>query len=250
MKNQLNFSMLTGSQLNTFVRSLLALFNLPALADGVIKTLVGKLTDTLSLFAKGFDRDSKDPYTKAVDEKDTLRDKYFNGLKNYVKSFLSSDNDDEVVAANKLIGVMIKHGWSAASLSNSNETSALTSLLSELDNNCNAETTLLNATLHIERIRTAQAEFEETVKARIENGSTELPSITKYRPALIDAVKKLINALESDYEATNDANIGSTIGKIDELILKTTSTVKASKTRSDNQKDSGATDKPVGTANS
>ncbi len=237
---KINYHYLDGSQLNTFVRTLLSFFNVESMSEGVIKTLAGKLITALDLFAKGFEYDAKNPYTTVLNEKDTLRDKYFIGFKNYLKSFLASDEPTEVDAAEKMLDLIDKHGSDAASLGYAKETTALTGLISELDSECSSELELLGAGTRIERLRTAQADFEEAVNAGITEGAVELPTITKYRPALITAVNKLLNALDSDYDATADETVGSYISRINELITTTMATAKAVKTRRDNQtKESG-----------
>ena len=56
-----------------------------------------------------------------------------------------------------------------------------------------------------------------------------------FRKELIERFRKLLNALEVDFEATHNATIGGYIARIDELIADTMASAKGVKTRRDNE---------------
>lgn len=235
--NSINFRLLNASQLNAFVRTALSNFNLETMPPSVIKTLAERVVEVLALFGLGFERNPKDPYALEDEQKDALRDKYFNGLRHYVMSFLASPEADEQKAAEQILEVIYKHGRNAASMTDAKETTALTLMVAELERNLVPQLETIKAAQRVALLKAAQADYEATVTTRYANKAVEMPSTTKYRKELEDRFRKLLNALEADFEATNDAAVGTYIARIDELIAATMAAAKGSKTRRDNGDD-------------
>jgi hypothetical protein len=233
--NPINYQLLSASQLYAFVQAVLSNFNLETMPEGIVKSHLQMVAQLHAQFGLGFERNSKDPYALEEEQKDLLRDKYFNGMKNYVNSFLASDVAAEVLAAEQISAVIDKHGRNAASLSNAKETTALKLMLNELERDLMPQIETLQATKRVQLLKAAQADFEATVTLRYANKSEKEPTTTQFRKELIERFRKLLNALEVDFEATHNATIGGYIARIDELIADTMASAKGVKTRRDNE---------------
>lgn len=239
MKNRLNFSLLNGSALYTFGRSFIDLFDLTNMPDGSLKILLNRLVNFLGYFGKGFERENADPNTKIIDQMDALRDQFYNGLKYFVKSFTYSDVDEVSEAAIRIMDVIRRYGFNANNMGYNDQTTATTSFVSEINEKYLSDITLLNATNWFNKLSTAEAQFEESVKNRITEGAVEVPSITRYRPDVVKTLRNVFHCIDSDYEASHDETLKIYIDQIDELISLTMASAKAAATRRANQKAEG-----------
>jgi hypothetical protein len=236
--------MLTGSVLFAFARNCINLFDIANMPEGTLKVLVSRCIAALTNFGQGFERAGTDPNTEVLDEKDSRRDQFFMGLKNFVRAFTYHDDPAMVSAADRLMKVIARHGTNAANLSYSKETTAIAGLDRELNGKYTEEVTLLNANYWVSKLVTAQQEFEAAVKGQIEDGSVEVPTVTKFRPAMVNSLKMLFQSLEIEYEAHHDPTIEVYIEQVDELIGNTMAIAKAQETRRENQKEAEQTDIP------
>lgn len=235
MKNKLNFSMLSGSILYAFGQKCLSLFDPAKISNPMLQALFRTVHQALTNFGKGFEYDSKDPNTPIIEQKDALRDRYYNGLKSYIRTFLYSDLQEQVDAAGKLLAVMRRHGMQVTRMNLDEETTAITSLISELREKWVPETSLLDTTEWIEKLDQAQNGFNEAVKVRNQQGSRELPTITQYRPEVIRSLKSWFSALELQHEVSPDPLVKDLLDQIDDLIGRTMATAKAGSTRRENR---------------
>jgi hypothetical protein len=235
MKNKLNFSYFTGNSLFAFVRALLKIIDSSKFPDGLLKALLVKVESIYAYFSKGVEYDSKDPLTISAIEKDTLRDKYYNGMKNFIKSFLNSPDQQKALAAEKLVAVIKKYGWDAARYSFDKETTAITKCIEDMITNHPREVTALALMESwITPLTEAQEAFEMVQLQRVENGATDVPTVSQYRTPLRKAVRILIETLDTTASNSNDETIKGYAEQVDELIGRTMATLKSSASRSDN----------------
>lgn len=90
----------------------------------------------------------------------------------------------------------------------------------------------------------AQEAFEAVQNQRITNGAAEVASMTKFRPALVNALRTFVQSLEVYADYTRDKDISTYAAEVDELIGQTMPRLKAAINRSSN------TTPPVTAANS
>lgn len=234
--SDLNLRLLNGSETNDFVLKFRTLCAPDQFNDSVLKTLAEQVEELHNKFAQGFERESKDPLTEELANADMQRDRLFNGFKGYVSSLQNSDNSDKATAANKIEKLIRKHGWDAYKMSYSEETTAITNLLKELLDDYSAEVEILNAAEWINPLDAAQKLFDKLQINRIEKGAEDVPTLSKYRQVLTQAIKRMITTLESFVLATEDAHLIGILRKVNELVDTTMTIAHANATRKKNQK--------------
>jgi hypothetical protein len=235
MKNKLNYNLMSGSELHAFVRNLYALYTVEKTTDPLLSRLVGKVDILLSDFLKGFEYDAKDPLTVETVEKDLLRDKYWNGFKNYVKSFVQHPDASKAAAAVKIESAIKRYGWTANRFSLDEESTAILGLLNELGEKFAAEVAALQVQdIWLTPLAQAQDAFDAVQTRRVENGAVYMPSQKQFRKPLIEAVNRLIGTTETVAEDSNDAVLKKLVQEVDELIGRTMVTHKATATRGQN----------------
>jgi hypothetical protein len=236
MYNRINYNLLTAKDLGDLVRQVLVAIDISTLPDGTLKTMLLKLTDTFGQYEKGYEFNPNDPFTVLLDAKDSLRDTRFRSMRLYIQSFEGSDNTAEDEAAQALLKVIERHGWSIDRLRYAEESVALTGLTNELTGKWMAQLTTLNAANHVAKVKAAQSEFEAVQKQRVDNNLVETPTMTAYRKPLIDLMKRVIQTLDNDIVATQSEALKAFYTKIDSLIGDTMAFIKTRETLRDKQK--------------
>ncbi len=235
MKHTLNFSLFNTNDFNYFGGALLSLFAIEEMSNGILKNLVQKLSDTQTVFKNGQQKGRKNPYTNELKLKDAECGRTFNRLKYYIKSFAYSANEQEVAAANKVIDCIKKYGWNAADMRYGKKTFALNMVLSQCNDKHSAEIALLNTHSHLADMQLAFDAFEQTQMKRLSAKATRVPTATATRAELIDLLRKIIQTIDIEVEVNQEESMKATARKVDRLIMKTMSTLKARNTRKKNK---------------
>jgi hypothetical protein len=235
MKNKLNFNYINGAALYAFVRALLKIIDSTKLSEGILHTLVLKLETIYARFSEGVEYDAKDPLTPEAEEADGKRDQYYNGMKQYVHAFLKNPVEDIRTAAEKIEAVIRKYGWEAEKYSYDQETTAIAKCAEEIANQYADEAALLNlSVMWLAPLNDAQAVFESIQEQRIQNGAIEVPTMTKYRTPLRQAINELVSTLAIYAENSDDDAIKTYVAEIDELIGQTMARLRAAESREKN----------------
>jgi hypothetical protein len=239
----INFSLFPSNELLTFANRGIALFEGKNLEGTGLAPFYTRAIEASAKFANAFERESKNPYTKVLYQKDSLRDEAFLSLRTYVEACSHRNIDGWPAATQKILETIRKHGWSAFHLGYKAETAALSNLVSELKNKCNAELTLIKASELIGELEAAQKSFETSMQENIKNGGDENNIITATRPVMVHALKSLFMMVGLQYEATANPIIGEFEKNINELIVLSMSSLKAAVTNAANQKAKETTEK-------
>jgi hypothetical protein len=235
MKNKVNYQLLSGGQLHAYATNLIALYTPEKTTEPLLQRLIAKATTTAADFLKGFEYDAKDPLTVETADTDLLRDKYWNGFKNYIKSYASHPDKAKATAATKIEAVIKRYGWSANRFSYDEESTAIVGLLSELGEKFAAEVALLEVqTMWLTPLAQTQKAFESLITRRVQNGAVEMPSQRQYRKPLIEALNRLIRTTETLADDSQDAPLLQLLEEIDELNERTMQAHKAEATRNKN----------------
>ena len=235
MKNQLNFSYFNGATLFAFVRTLLKIVDSTKLTQDVLHSLAVKLESVYQLFSRGVEYDPKDPMTTKALVADEKRDQYYTGMKTYIHAFLKNPDATVRRAGETLEAVIRKYGWSAEQYSYDAETTAVSKCIEEINGYYATEAALLNLpAMWLTALTDAQAEFEAIQEQRIQTGTLEVPTVSKYRTPLRRAIVRLVETLETFAEETSDADLNSYVAQIDTLIGQTMATLKAIESRQEN----------------
>jgi len=246
MITPVNYSLLTSKELFTFIVRIIAIFTGKVLTGTGLDAFFKNLKDAFNPFSKALERESKDPYTEKLAQKDADRHEGFLAFRNYVESCSHRLKAGYHDAAVKILAIIRKHGWSAMSFGNKKETAALLNMISEIKSKCSAELTLLAANEWLSELEAAQQAFETTMSESVVPSVGNEPTIAGTRPAATNAVKSLISEISLQYTATGDAQMAEYAKSIDDLIVKTMASAKANATRAENKKTTDVPGKETG----
>lgn len=158
-----------------------------------------------------------------------------------------SEDDEEKASAKRLVEVIQKHGWQAANFGNKAESSAFIKMITEIKDYYLPDLDTLSAKGRYDKWVTRANDFETIQKASDTRPPSGLPTIVETRPKLEDAIRKLINLVDSHYsENSEDAQLAGYVDSINSIITEVMTTARAAATRDENKKKDPATgDKPV-----
>lgn len=239
MLNSLNFSIVESNQLLNFGKGITSLFvNFNAAQDKyTLAPFVKKALNAYTDFGKAYERDLKNPFTIELSIADAKRDAAFNGFRDYTVAYSHSDEAEIKAAADRIIAVIMKHGFSAAYFGYKAETAALTKIMNELKDIYMSDIQLLNASQWFDKLVTTQAFFDDLQKKSASQPPSGLPTIVETRPKMVNALRKLMNMVDNHYtENPTDAELAGYVNSMNELITLTMTTARAAQTRSENKK--------------
>jgi len=134
------------------------------------------------------------------------------------------------------LGVFRKHDWSAYRLGYKAKSGVINNIISEIRTKYATELALIGGTVLLDELEMAQNEFEAAAKQFVEVATTNEPTVAEARPELIAALRALFQFVGLQQIATPSENLTALINTLNELINTSISTLKASDTRSENQK--------------
>ena len=236
MIKSVNFSLFSSKNLLTFAQRVLRIFNSIASENEVINSLFVKVKAAYDNFSSAFERDTKSAYTEILDSKDTIRDEAFLALRCYLEACSHRAAEGWNEAANKILDIIRKHGWSTQLLSYKTETASIDNILNETNNKCSKEVILLSASEWFSELATTQADFEGVRDDSVTDTSDDGPTIKETRPTLQQTLRDLMNMTDLLYKSSGEEAMLISINALNELITLTMSTARASATRSENQK--------------
>lgn len=239
MIESLNYSLFPSDEFFTFAKGALTVIEPQKEAVAGIEPFFVKAKAQLSDYQNALERETKSPYTILLSEKDAIRDSAFIAFRTYVEAAgyrtLVGWND----AANKILEIIRKHGWSAASLGYKAETAILTNIISEIKTKCTAELTLLGATDWLNELESAETAFETTVHQSVTAVPKNELTIWEVRPKLAASLKSLFSMISLLNSAMPSENLTSLETALNELIVRSLATVRAADTRKENAKEDG-----------
>ena len=235
----INFSLLQSDNLLTFGQRVIGIFS-DVSEDNNNYGLYPFYSATVAAYSdysNAFERESKNPYTVQLAEKDALRDASFTAFRNYIKACSHRKKDGYYDAASKIIVIIRKYGWRAANLGYADQTAAITGVIDDIKTNGANELNVLSATDWFDEMVTDQQSFEETQKQSVARENKDDITLTEARPALINAIRSLVSITGLQYSAHKDSDeLAGYVNALNELITLTMSTARANETRRENQK--------------
>ncbi len=237
MINSLNFSLFPSDELLTFAKGVLALVEPQKDGFAVIVPFFDKAVAQKNNFVVALEREAKDPFTSQLSVADQKLDSGFLAFRSYVEAMsYRVTMPDMSEAAGKILEVIRKHGWSAASMGYKAETAAITGIISELQDKYANEINVIGAIDWLNEMEAALQAFEELAKQQVANSSVTEPTLSKVRPDLVRSIKALFSIISLTHEATPADELAALEAALNELIVRSLSTVKAAGTRAENKK--------------
>ena len=242
MIDSMNVTLLQSDDLLTFGQRSVGIFSEVPKEKHALSSFVSKALVAEENYSKAFERESKNPYTPKLFEKDFVRDNRFYGFRYYVESFSFHPDVQIAEASNKILDIIRKHGWTAPSLSYKAQTAAVTKIISELKSKCWPEIDLVNAKDWFGFMETSQNDFEAVQKESVQNTKNNGPTLLETRSVMVKCIKDLFKMADLKLtEEPNSEEYKAYVSAINELISITMTTARANATRQANKKKNGKT---------
>lgn len=248
MITTVNYSLFPGDELLTFgMRAINAVdakkLQLPSVVPYLNNTSV-----KCNAFKSALERESKNPVTKLQAAKAKVCDDTFIAFRKYSESASARRKEGWSAAAEALLTVIRKHGWSAQHLGYKAKSGVLNNIISEIRTKYPAELALIAAGELLDELNDALVDFEATAKQAVEAaaGNNE-PTVVETRPELVVALRSMFQFIGLQQIAAPGDDLTALINTLNELIVSSLSTLKASDTRAENSKkdETEKTDVPV-----
>lgn len=236
MIQSINYSLFPSDEFFTFAKAAIAIVELRKDLIPGVQPFYAKTVESLTEYQSALERERKSPFTKLLAEKDAARDAAFMAFRTLAEAAGYRAKPGWPAASSKIVEIIRRQGWSAASLGYKAETAAITSIISEVKTKCAEELTLIKASDWLDELEAAQQAFEVVAHESVTATPAEGPTIWQVRPQLTNAVKSLFAMISLLQSATPTPELAATETAINELITRSLATVKAADTRAENKK--------------
>lgn len=236
MINTTNFSLFPSDELYTFAKRALAIVEEKRTGVPTLIPLLDRTTQQFSLYQNALEREKKNPYTSLLSAKDHLRDAAFMVLRTYAEAMSYRIKEGWASASQKIIEVIRRYGWSAASFGYKAESAAINNMTAELRGKCATEVQLINAEEYLAELEAAQKDFESVAHLSVTNAPSGDPTIWDVRPNLSNSLKSLFSLISLLNASTPSNDLAMLETTLNELVVKSLASVKAADTRTEKQK--------------
>ena len=249
MITSVNYSLFPGDELLTFTMRVIAATEVKKLK---LPSVVPYLNNTIikcNTFRRALERESKNPITKLQTAKAQMCNDAFFAFRYYCESASARPKEGWSSAANTLLSVIRKHGWSAHRLGYKAKSGVINNIVSEIRAKYATELALISAGELLDELNDAELDFEATAKQFVEvASSSNEPTVVETRPELITAMRAQLQFIGLQQIAAPGDDLTALINALNELITSSVSTLKASDTRAENSRknDTRKTDASVG----
>jgi hypothetical protein len=249
MITSVNYSLFPGAELLTFASRAIAAVDAKKLLLPSVVPYLDNASVKRDAFQSASERESKNPITKLQAAKSEVCNDAFMAFRSYCESASARRKEGWSDAANALLSVIRKHGWSAQLLGYKAKSGVLNNIISEILTKYPAELALITAGELLDEVVDAQKDFEATAKQFVDAAAANNdPTVVETRPELLVALRALFQFVGLQEIAAPSRNLTALINELNELIVSSLSTVRASDTRAENSKKNAAskTDVTVG----
>jgi hypothetical protein len=240
-----NYSLFPGGELLTFARRSIAAAEAKKLQLPSLIPYLNNANAKCDAFQGAQERESKNPVTKQQAVKDGVRNDAFIAFRTHGESASARRKEGWSAAAESLLSVIRKHGWSAQLLGYKAKTGVLNTIISEIRTKYSAEVAFIGADELLDELEAAELDFEATANRFVEvAAAANVPTVMETRPELIVAIRAMLQFIGLQQIAAPSDDLTALIATLNELIVSSLSTVRASDTRAENnkKKDAGKTD--------
>ena len=203
--------------------------------DGMIGDLINLIRDKISILKKSSAVERGSEYTAVIHEKDNIRDDAFLGFRDYVKACQTKNDPETKKAAQLIISLIKKYGWTLYNEGYSVQSALMEKLISELE-----EKEAQNALNKIKALDwyhdmvTAQQDFEASMIEKIDvELKNEQPGLRDAKGGLIKTLTAFISSITS-LDELYPGKFTAVITKIKESAAGLATAAKSRKTRDEN----------------
>jgi Family of unknown function (DUF6261) len=232
-----NFSLFPSEELYSFSKKSVILIDEKKTTISAVEPFLSNTKTRLTDYKSALDREAKNPLIKIRTQKATNQIDAFMALRKQAESASTRQKAGVAEAANTIIDVIRKYGWSVQILGQKTRLTQLDGLIAELKTKHSAEVATIGATELLEELEQAQADYLEadTNVVRSENNSSD-PTVTETRQPLTESLKQMFQIISLQEVSAPSASVSALIASLNELIITSLATVKASDTRTENAK--------------
>lgn len=238
-----NFSLFPTEELYSFSTKALILIDEKKSTVSVVEPFLGIAKVRLADLKSALDREAKNPLVKIRTLKATGQIDAFMALRKQIESASTRKKEGVAEAANTLVDLVRKYGWSIQKLGQKTRFTQVDGLISELKTKYPTEVIKVGATELVEELEQAQADYLEadTNVVRSENNSSE-PTVIETRQPLTESIRQLFQIISLQEVAAPSTSLTALITSLNDLITTSLATVKASDTRTVNAKKTTTTE--------
>ena len=184
-------------------------------------------------FESAYKKERKSEYTAKLASADEARDRAYLALRHYLVACSYASLEGYPAAADTLLGIFKRLGWSMQNEGYQTESSRLGNLIAELSQEGNAALlTTLEATAWLERMMTAADAFEAVYQQKLTTEAADTTtSAYRLRKVLQNQIEMSLSWLEVQQQFNKSDELSTLIGQVDELIANTMATARANATR-------------------
>lgn len=232
-----NFSLFPSEELYSFSKKSVILIDEKKTTVPAVEPFLSYTKNRLEDYKSALDREAKNPLIKIRTQKDTDQIDAFMTLRKQAESASTRKKAGVAEAANTIIDVIRKYGWSIQRSGQKARLTQLEGLISELKTKYSTEVGLIGANELIEELEQAQADYliADTNVVRSESNNND-PTVTETRQPLTESIRQLFQIISLQEVSAPSANVTALISSLNELITTSLATVKATDTRYENAK--------------
>ena len=236
MSLTLNYGLFSNAELLSFCQTSLQITDESTLQTLALLPFIQKGKQDLEIYEQVYEKNQKSQFTDLLAEKDAIRDESFLAFRSSVEAASHSKNADIRNSAEKILEVIRRHGWSAASFGYKASTAAFSSIVAEINTSFSSDLALINCTPFLAELYADEKEFEKTFKNSISTTSADEPTLTDTRRNLVNSIKGLFSMIVLLQATQPSSELAKYEQDLSQLIIQSLATVKAANTRTSNAK--------------
>ena len=232
MKN-IAYSLLPLDGYYTFSQRFLELLKAASSGTLDLAAVISPLGSVFLKFESAYKKERKSEYTAKLAKADEVRDNAYLALRHYLVACSYASVDGYSAAANTLLSIFKRLGWSMQKAGYQTESSRLGNLIAELQQEGNAALlTTLEATAWLERMMTAADAFEAMYQQKLTaEAADDTTSAYRLRKVLQQQIEMSLSWMEVQQQFNKSDELSTLIGQVNELIANTMTTARANATR-------------------
>lgn len=246
MIQDLHTSFMLPAELISTTDSILTILQPVTTEESFLQKLHDTLLQDIKELQSVLGRERGSETTQQLLEKDEFRDSNYVAFRDYVKACTKRPQAEVAQAAELIIAIIRKQGWTLYALSYPQESAALRMLFDDLSTpEATAAIQTIGAETWLNDLKNAQAAFDEMYQTKISTAQAEdFPLLRDAKTKLGRDLAALLESVRILTAMGNEDVFGPVVSKINEVIRDIMTTVRARKTREKNESENPA-DSPL-----
>ncbi|GET28117.1 DUF6261 family protein [Prolixibacter sp. SD074] len=232
MKN-IAYSLLPLDGYYTFSQRFLELLKAASSGTFDLAAVISPLGSVFLKFEAAYKKERKSEYTAKLAAADEARDRAYLALRHYLVACSYASVEGYSAAADTLLTIFSRLGWSMQKAGYQTESSRLGNLIAELQTDENvALLTTAEATPWLERMMTAADAFEAIYQQKLAtDAADDTISAYRLRKVLQQQIEISLSWMDVQQQFNKSDELTTLIGQVNELIANTMTAARASATR-------------------